>query len=179
MQVLDDYFNCFLEEDRQGRFFRKLNFLKKENKIVGCKVVVGKNTLRNYPKQIALRLGLPNHSKFTSHSLKRSGITFMANSGMNVNEIKRHTGHKSDKVVEGYVYNSLLQKRKASDALCVSNNNVVQDFSVSQISNSIQHTNSASSSANTRVSLNFSGATFNISGNLNMGSMSSDNELKL
>ena len=170
--ILDQYFECFTENDRVGHFFRKLNFVQKDNKIVGSNVVIGKNTLFGYPKQIALKLELPNCAKFTSHSLKRSGITFMANSGMNVTEIKKHTGHKSDKVVEGYVFNSMAQKRKASDALCVGSNLPI-DSSLSQVNN-IQQTSNASSSASSKVTLNFTCATFNITGNFNIGSLNNE-----
>ena len=109
----------------------------------------------------------PNAEQYTSHSLKRSGITFMANAGMNVSEIKKHTGHKSDKVVEGYVFNSMAQKRKASEALMVGNINEVNNYSssISQINSNIEQTSNAMNSTNTRISYNFGGASFNITGN--------------
>ena len=129
------------------------------NKIVGSNVVIGKKLLSNYTKNIAKQLGLPNAEQYTSHSLKRSGITFMANAGMNVSEIKKHTGHKSDKVVEGYVFNSMAQKRKASEALMVGNINEVNNYSssISQINSNIEQTSNAMNSTNTRISYNFGG----------------------
>jgi hypothetical protein len=54
--IIDDYFDCFLIENRIGRFFRKLT-VSKIGKIVGTKAVVGKNKLAGFSKIAAAMLG--------------------------------------------------------------------------------------------------------------------------
>jgi len=43
-----------------------------------------------------------------------------ADAGMTLPQIKSTTGHKSDSVVQGYIDNSMVQKKTSADALSVS-----------------------------------------------------------
>ena len=45
----------------------------------------------------------------------------MTDAGRSLPEIKNVTGHLSDKVVQGYIANSVVQKRKASSDLATAN----------------------------------------------------------
>jgi hypothetical protein len=62
-------------------------------------------------------LGLENPERYTSHCLKRTTITMLADYGLSLPQIKSHSGHKSDTVVSGYIAASLPQKRLCSKAI--------------------------------------------------------------
>ena len=80
---------------------------------------IGRNSLQKFSKEVALALGKTNWTTFTAHAYKRTSVTFLADAGLTLSEIKGHTKHKSDMVVQKYIDNSAIQKRKASDALCI------------------------------------------------------------
>lgn len=56
------------------------------------------------------------------HSFKRTSTTIYANTGASIEAIKRHTGHKSTKVCEGYIADSIGYKKNAADAIASSIN---------------------------------------------------------
>eukprot|EP00771_Trimastix_marina_P000960 gnl/Trimastix_PCT/1999.p2 GENE.gnl/Trimastix_PCT/1999~~gnl/Trimastix_PCT/1999.p2 ORF type:complete len:164 (+),score=26.39 gnl/Trimastix_PCT/1999:681-1172(+) len=53
-------------------------------------------------KESAARMGLPNASQYTVHSLRRGSATTAARKNISTRSIKRHGGWESD-AVEGYV----------------------------------------------------------------------------
>lgn len=73
---------------------------------------IGINTIGGYPQKIASFLKLPYPEKYTGHCFRRTSASFLADSGVNISIIKRHGGWKSDRVAEGYVENSLNNKRR-------------------------------------------------------------------
>jgi integrase len=76
------------------------------------------NTIGNLPKMIAKHIGLPNCVLFTGHCFRRTSATWLADSGADIMKIKRHGGWKSNSVAEGYVEDSLENKKKiATDIL--------------------------------------------------------------
>jgi hypothetical protein len=79
VKILQKYITAYPVADRKGRFFRKL--LMHKSIIVGSNQKIGKNVAANYPRIVAVKLGLPNPEKYTSHALKRTGITFLADAG--------------------------------------------------------------------------------------------------
>lgn len=80
---------------------------------------VGKNTFGGLPKQIASYLNLPNPSSYTGHCFRRSSTSFLADSGVEIGVIKRHGGWKSDTVAEGYIENSLVNKKLISEKILI------------------------------------------------------------
>ncbi|KAK5644633.1 hypothetical protein RI129_005933 [Pyrocoelia pectoralis] len=78
---------------------------------------VGKNTLPKIPMEIAKFLGKPNPEKFTGHSLRRSSVTLLVDSGADSLSLKRHGGWRSTSVAEGYVNDSLYAKRRATNSI--------------------------------------------------------------
>ena len=104
---------------KHNRFFIKYNNGK-------CSVQpIGINTFGSLPKKIAEFIGLPNPVLFTGHCFRRSSATLLANSGADLLKLKRHGGWKSSAVAEGYVENSIENKKQiAGDILgetnCVS-----------------------------------------------------------
>lgn len=57
-------------------------------------------------------LKLDNANLYTGHSFRRTSATLLADSGANITAIKRHGGWLSDKVAEGYIEESVGNKRK-------------------------------------------------------------------
>ena len=100
--ALNNYINCFPTERRVGRFFRKLT-VKSTGGFCSTEQVIGKNTTAKYGKEIANLLHLEAPDSYTGHTWRRTSITFMANAGMSLPQIKSVSGHKSDTVVQGYI----------------------------------------------------------------------------
>lgn len=93
------------------RFF--INY-KKGKCSVQC---VGINTFGKMPAEIASYLGLPNPERYTGHSFRRSSATFLADSGEGITNIKRLGGWKSTAVAEGYLEDSVEQKKTISNKI--------------------------------------------------------------
>jgi integrase len=79
--------------------------------------VIGLNTLATYPCKIAEFLKLNNPKAFTSHAFRRSAATWVADSGVDLINLKRFGGWKSDTVAQGYVAESLSMKRDLAIAV--------------------------------------------------------------
>lgn len=73
---------------------------------------IGRNKFLGVPKIIAEFLGLPEVNTFSGHSFRRTSATLLANAGADMTTLKRHGGWRSTSVVEGYIENSLANKRK-------------------------------------------------------------------
>lgn len=80
---------------------------------------VGVNTFGKLPCTVAQFLGLPNAEEYTGHCFRRSSVSFLADSGADISNIKRHGGWKSTKVAEGYIENSIQNKKNiATNIFC-------------------------------------------------------------
>ena len=106
-------------EPKSGRFFVKL-VKDYRGKTIGTQRVIGKNTAASFGKSIAKALGKPDWEKYTGHCFRRSAITFAAEGGLSVNQIKDFSGHKSDGVVQTYINHSEGMKRIQAEAVAVS-----------------------------------------------------------
>ena len=103
-----------------------------------------------FPKQIATALHLLNPEKYTSHSCKRTSLTWMADSGMSLAQIKSASGHKSDRVVQKYIDNSSVQKRTAATALGVHHSGTATMVNETRRIRT-NHSSSSSSSAHQQI----------------------------
>lgn len=56
---------------------------------------IGKNTFGKLSQKIAYYLNLPDASLYTGHSFRRTSASFLADSGANVDVLKRHGGLKA------------------------------------------------------------------------------------
>lgn len=56
---------------------------------------IGKNTFGKFPKIIARLLNLEDAELYTGHCFRRTSVTLLANSGANIDILKRHGGWKS------------------------------------------------------------------------------------
>lgn len=78
---------------------------------------IGKNKLSNMPAQIAEYLKLPEAKSYTGHTFRRTSATILADAGADIIAIKRHGGWKSDRVAEGYIDDSINNKKKRSNQI--------------------------------------------------------------
>lgn len=107
-ECIKKYMNLRPQKIDHNRFF--INFQKGK-----CTVQpVGRNKFLNTPKQIAIFLNLDNPENYTGHSFRRTSATLLANSGADLLTLKRHGGWRSSSVVEGYIEESISNKRKIS-----------------------------------------------------------------
>src|SRR5271167_3636262 len=88
---------------------------------------LGKNMIASYPKKIADNLCLSDTKNYTSHALRRSSATWMADGGVDLINLKRFGGWKSDMAAHGYIGESTTNKRMLAE--------VVQGGSAIKISN--------------------------------------------
>mmetsp|Transcript_28180 Transcript_28180/g.38777 ORF Transcript_28180/g.38777 Transcript_28180/m.38777 type:complete len:425 (-) Transcript_28180:163-1437(-) len=121
VKAIDNWIACFkTEEDRKGRFFRKL-LSNSVRGIYPSNTPIGKNSCASVGKQIATFLELPNPQSYTGQCWRGTAATILADEGFTAQEIKRVTGHKSDAALQVYVDNSKVSKDKAAKALAVGN----------------------------------------------------------
>lgn len=81
------------------------------------KQAIGINTIGTMPKVIAEYLKLPSPQEYTGHCFRRSSASILADTGVDISVLKRHGGWKSTTVAEGYVENSLQQKKEIAEKL--------------------------------------------------------------
>lgn len=130
---------------------------------------VGLHTFQKVPQFIAEFLNLPNSNKYTGHCLRRTSATLLADSGVEVQVLKRHGGWLSSNTAEAYVEDSIQNKMRTSKLLFKyasnenesSNINVVKQITQSHsvhhstqsasIINSIKHLSDGEKSSNTKV----------------------------
>jgi integrase len=108
--VFNLYANCFKEEEKVGKFFRKLMWDNKKGTLRATKMHIGKSTLSEYPRTIAHWHGKDNAAMFTNHSVRRTAATRMAENGATVIEIQVAGGWKSEKVAKSYINKSMKMK---------------------------------------------------------------------
>lgn len=94
------------EDMPTGRFF--VNFQNGKC----CKQVIGLNKIGAMPKKIAQYLKLDNPELYTGHCFRRTSATVLADSGASLTTLKRHGGWKSNQVAEGYIEDSVENKRR-------------------------------------------------------------------
>lgn len=88
------------------RFFLKYSNGKCINQAIGI------NKFGSMPKEVAEYLNLPNAETYTGHSFRRTSATLLVDAGADITTLKRHGGWKSNTVAEGYISDSLNNKKK-------------------------------------------------------------------
>lgn len=153
---------------------------------------VGKNTFGKFPQIIAKFLQLEDPDLYTGHCFRRTSTSLLADTGVNIDILKRHGGWKSATVVKGYVENSLNNKKNVAEKIFgrenASENATVQAISLNpsitsshfneenrdpQIINPIQqsyevHSNHTDYSDYTNRLFNFAGSNNNININVHI-----------
>lgn len=82
---------------------------------------VGINTFSKIPSIIAKYLKLSNPEQYTGHSFRRSSASLLAGSGADILTLKRHGGWKSSTVAEGYIEDSIQNKKEISKKIFSNN----------------------------------------------------------
>lgn len=78
---------------------------------------MGINTMRVIPSLVATYLGLEKPTEYTGHALRATSATVLADSGITMENLKRHGQWKSTTVVEGYIRDSKKMKTDIATAL--------------------------------------------------------------
>jgi Phage integrase family len=119
-RIVAEYMALFNDEQKVGKFFKKLKWSTDAVQVIqATKIVVGKNKMADYCKDIARYLGLPNPNSYTGHTLRRTAITWAANAGLPLSQIKCLSGHRSDTVVQGYIDTSDHMRNITAGAVTV------------------------------------------------------------
>lgn len=123
VRAIRNYLSCFdpNEMRTEKRFFRPLKETNDRRRpfVVKTDQPVGKNTVHKFPSKIAEMLGIRDHHLYTSHSWRRTSISIMADAGLSLPQIRSVSGHRSSKVLEGYIENSNAMRTVTSNALAL------------------------------------------------------------
>lgn len=92
---------------------KKLFILYRKGKHI--KQNIGHNTISKVPYVVANYLKLENPECYTGHSLRRSSATLLAENGGDLLSLKRHGGWKSATVAEGYIEESIADKKRIAE----------------------------------------------------------------
>mmetsp|Transcript_25900 Transcript_25900/g.24734 ORF Transcript_25900/g.24734 Transcript_25900/m.24734 type:complete len:444 (+) Transcript_25900:111-1442(+) len=104
--------------DMTGTIFRKLK-VDKNGDIKSTLSVVGIHRIEDTGKRVAKDLDLKDPKSYHSHTFRGSAINMCVEAQLPIAEIKLLTGHQSDKVLDGYIQQSAIMKRKVANVLSV------------------------------------------------------------
>lgn len=146
-------------------------FFLKYDKGRCCRMVMGIHKISSVPKQVATFLKLPFASEYTGHCLRRTSATLLVDTGADITCLKRHGGWKSSTVAEGYIEESMTNKKEIANKI-LQPKNVDEPNETNESNNfNIEINSSATGSASSRTipdviasipcGLNFSGARLN------------------
>ncbi|XP_034938091.1 uncharacterized protein [Chelonus insularis] len=79
--------------------------------------VIGINSLGNMAEVVATYLKLDNPELYTGHTFRRTAAIILADTGANNRELKNLGGWKSDAVTEGYIENSIQNKKRVGNQI--------------------------------------------------------------
>lgn len=145
--VIREYTSRF-PSDYKGPLFHKL----KNDLTPILAVRIGENTLGEFAKKIALDLNKQDHEKYTSHSFRRSGATFLADAGASLLTLKQAGGWRSDTVAQQYVQKSAVMERTIAEALQV--NTTSREIRSETINQALEETNKELTNLMQNISLN-------------------------
>ena len=107
-KYIDERPNECTKTDRFFLFYRKGIYVLQP---------IGINTIGCMPSVIAQFLNLSDVERYTSHSFRRTSATLLVDAGADITTLKRHGGWKSNSVAEGYIENSINNKRKVGQQI--------------------------------------------------------------
>lgn len=99
---------------------------------------MGINKIGAVPQKVANFLKLPNAKAYTGHCFRRSSATILVDAGGDILTLKRHGGWRSSSTAEGYLEDSLQQKKQTAEMILTS---VLPDPSLPSTSASRQSPN--------------------------------------
>ncbi|XP_057321217.1 uncharacterized protein LOC130671799 [Microplitis mediator] len=110
-EVVKKYMSTRPKETKIDRFFLKYANGKCQQQPMGI------NKIGSIPKIIAEYLKLPEPELYTGHSLRRTSATLLADAGADLLTLKRHGGWKSSNVAEGYIDDSVGNKKEIASKI--------------------------------------------------------------
>ena len=136
-----------------GRFFKHVRIVKGSLQAINSNV--GHNYFGAMCREAATYLNLTDPSKYTTHTLRRSGATILADAGLTTLELQRAGGWKSSTVAETYVAGSKQGQLKVASAISP---NVNSSIKIHQIQSS-ETVTSYTQPAPININLSLNGAT--------------------
>eukprot|EP01034_Spumella_vulgaris_P026684 gene26684-33306_t len=118
--IIERYLACFkAPSDRlpESRLFRKLT--TRDGVVCATMCVIGHNTAAKFSKDVASLLGYANFNRYTGHCWRGTAITWAAEAGLSLAQIKSMSDHKSDTVVQGYIAKTVHMKTITSAAISI------------------------------------------------------------
>lgn len=109
------FYKMYVNLRPPGAKDRRLFYAYRNGKCINQ--VVGKNQFYKVPEEVATFLGLENPKLYTGHAFRRSSATLLVESGGDLLTLKKHGGWKSSTVAEGYIDESLAQRKEIADRL--------------------------------------------------------------
>jgi integrase len=79
--------------------------------------VRGKTFFSDLPKTIARFLNLESPERYTGHAIRRTAATLLADQGVDMISLKRFGQWKSDSVCEGYIAESISNKKRLAELI--------------------------------------------------------------
>lgn len=165
LSIYKNYASLRPEGMREKRFF--LKFVNGRC----CRMVMGIHKISAVPKEAAVFLKLPGAIEYTGHCLRRTSATLLVDAGADITCLKRHGGWKSSTVAEGYIDESMTNKKDIAKKILQPNNNKSITNNLNTAINStesgftesstLENTETTNQQAIVTSSLNFSGATIN------------------
>lgn len=110
-QICKQYIQARPQRCQTDRFFLKYSKGKCTQQAMGI------NKFGAMPRDVAVYLKLSNADDFTGHSFRRTSATLLVDAGADITALKRHGGWKSSTVAEGYIADSLNNKRKICEQI--------------------------------------------------------------
>ena len=97
----------YFKELRQSGTKRDTRFLKNYNTKAKTRTInTGKTMVSGFIQNMCMICGISNSEGYTTHALRRSAATNLADAGVSLVNLKRHGQWKSDSVAESYIANS-------------------------------------------------------------------------
>ena len=78
---------------------------------------LGKNNMAEISKEIARFLKLPNPEDYTSHSIRRSGSTILAEAGFSTEALRQYGGWKNASTAQIYIENTESNKKRLAESV--------------------------------------------------------------
>ena len=123
---------------------------------------VGINKFGKMPQIIASYLKLPEAGSYTGHTF-RTSATLLADSGADITTVKRHGGWKSSSVAEGYIEDSVQNKRKIYQQITnsIKDTNAVNIETINTNKENVDISNDILNTQAKNISISFTNCTIN------------------
>ncbi|XP_031328935.1 uncharacterized protein LOC116159960 [Photinus pyralis] len=125
MNIYHKYASLRPRDMQERRFFLKYQNGK-------CyKNVMGIHTISAVPRKVAEFLKLGNVQEYTGHCLRRTSATLLIDGGGSMESLKRHGGWRSTSVAEGYIEESIRNKKENASRILNLNETAVSETGAS------------------------------------------------